>query len=283
MPTRAIPSEQYHFNVGEIRAGEWISSAPTTATLGARVGFPRDMPPSDAQERVREAVAGIDPAAELRFVGFRAEGYRVPDDDPFAIAVARAHRTTHGDDPSMTSGSATNDARFYVRRGIPAVCYGPRGRNLHAVDESVELSSIVAGARTLTRLIPRWLHGGRGMTDITLAGAGRRRVDARARPPAERGRARRRPARDRDRARRVHHGSAPALGARARRAARRQPRERARGAAPPRGGRIRRDPAWPTRRRVRAGVVGPGVRDARAAHARRPTGRRSRSCSTCAA
>ena len=154
------PEEQYHFNVGEIRAGEWISSAPTTATLGARVGFPRDMPPSDAQERVREAVAGIDPAAELRFVGFRAEGYRVPDDDPFAIAVARAHRTTHGDDPSMTSGSATNDGRFYVRRGIPAVCYGPRGRNLHAVDESVELSSIVAGARTLTRLIPRWLHGG---------------------------------------------------------------------------------------------------------------------------
>jgi acetylornithine deacetylase len=59
----------------------------------------------------------------------------------------------------MTSGSATNDGRFYARRGIPAVCYGPRGRNLHAVDESVELSSIVAGARTLTRLIPRWLHG----------------------------------------------------------------------------------------------------------------------------
>jgi acetylornithine deacetylase len=153
------PDERYHFNVGELRAGEWISSAPTTATLGARVGFPRDMAPSDAQERVREAIAEVDPAAELRFVGFRAEGYRVPDDDPFATAVARAHRTTHGNDPAMTSGSATNDGRFYARRGIPAVCYGPRGRNLHAVDESVELSSIVAGARTLTRLIPRWLHG----------------------------------------------------------------------------------------------------------------------------
>jgi acetylornithine deacetylase len=153
------PDERYHFNVGTLRAGEWISSAPTTAELGARVGFPREMSPAEAQERIRETIAAVDPAAELRFTGFRAEGYRVPDDDPFAIAVARAHRATHGGDAAMSSGSATNDARFYARRGIPAVCYGPSGRNLHAVDENVEAASIVAGARTLTRLIPRWLHG----------------------------------------------------------------------------------------------------------------------------
>jgi acetylornithine deacetylase len=153
------PDERYHFNIGRLRAGEWISSAPTTAELEVRVGFPREMSPAEAQEHVRETVAAADPGAELRFTGFRAEGYRVADDDPFARAVAGAHRATHGSDPEATSGSATNDARFYARRGTPAVCYGPRGRNLHAVDESVEAASIVAGARTLTRLVPHWLHG----------------------------------------------------------------------------------------------------------------------------
>jgi acetylornithine deacetylase len=154
------PSEEYLFNVGTLHAGEWISNVPSVATLGARVGYPTRMTPSEAQEHVRATVAAADPEAELRFVGFRAEGYRIPADDPFAIAVARAHRSAHARETTGSSGSATNDARFYARRGIPAVCYGPRGRNLHAVDEAVEVASIVAGARTLTRLVPHWLHGG---------------------------------------------------------------------------------------------------------------------------
>jgi acetylornithine deacetylase len=153
------PSEQYLFNVGTLHAGEWISNAPSVATLGARVGYPSRLTPAEAQEHVRAAVTTTDPGAELRFVGFRAEGYRVPADDPFAVAVARAHRAAHAAEATSSSGSATNDARFYARRGIPAVCYGPTGRNLHAVDEAVEVASIAAGARTLSRLIPTWLHG----------------------------------------------------------------------------------------------------------------------------
>jgi acetylornithine deacetylase len=153
------PSEQYLFNVGTLHAGEWISNAPSVATLGVRVGYPTRLSPAEAQEHVRATVTAADPGAELRFVGFRAEGYRVPADDPFAVAVARAHHMTHLQETTGSSGSATNDARFYARRGIPAVCYGPNGRNLHAVDEAVEVASIVAGARTLSRLIPHWLHG----------------------------------------------------------------------------------------------------------------------------
>ncbi len=156
------PDEHYLLNVGTLEAGEWISNAPSTAALGVRVGFPGTMSPATAQSRVRAAIASIDPAADVRFAGFRAEGYRVREDDPFAAAVERAHLDTHGSTTDRTSGSATNDARFYARRGISAVCYGPTGRNLHAVDEAVEIASIAAAARTLTRLIPRWLQGDEG-------------------------------------------------------------------------------------------------------------------------
>ena len=153
------PAERYLLNIGTLEAGEWISNAPSTARLGARIGFPRALSPATAQARVRDAIAAVDPAADVRFVGFRAEGYRVPQDDAFAATVERAHLETHGSPTDRTSGSATNDARFYARRGIPAVCYGPTGRNLHAVDEAVEIATIAAAARTLTRLIPHWLHG----------------------------------------------------------------------------------------------------------------------------
>jgi hypothetical protein len=40
------------------------------------------------------------------------------------------------------------------RARIPALCYRPRGRNIHAANEAVELSSIVERARTLTRFLP---------------------------------------------------------------------------------------------------------------------------------
>ena len=56
---------------------------------------------------------------------------------------------------------STTDARFYVNRmGVPAVCYGAIGHDLHGVDESVDLQSIVDAARTLARfLLMRFQEG----------------------------------------------------------------------------------------------------------------------------
>ncbi len=49
---------------------------------------------------------------------------------------------------------ATTDARYYLNQfGIPALCYGPRARNIHAIGEAVELASIVTGAKALARFI----------------------------------------------------------------------------------------------------------------------------------
>jgi acetylornithine deacetylase len=153
------PAERYLLNIGTLHAGDWISNVPASAVLGVRIGFPTAMSPADAQERVRRAIAAADPSAVVRFTGFRAEGYRLRDDDPFCSAIEAAHRAAHGTGTVRTSGAATNDARFYARRGTSAVCYGPTGRNLHAADEAVELASIPAAARTIARLIPAWLHG----------------------------------------------------------------------------------------------------------------------------
>jgi acetylornithine deacetylase len=41
--------------------------------------------------------------------------------------------------------------------GLPALCHGPRVRNIHGVDEAVELASVVAGARALTRFVPAFM------------------------------------------------------------------------------------------------------------------------------
>jgi acetylornithine deacetylase len=136
--------------------------------LRVRIGFPATMTPADAEQRARDAVlaaAHDDPwlAANPPTItpgGFRAEGYALDPEAPLIKAVADAHEHAHGERPAVTATNATTDARFYVNQaGIPALCYGPRVRAIHGVDEAVELASIVAGARTTARFMEAWLNG----------------------------------------------------------------------------------------------------------------------------
>jgi acetylornithine deacetylase len=153
----------YNVNVGTVAAGNWASSVPARATLGVRVGFPRNLTPEEALDRVRLAVLGAaaddpwlaDHPPSVRPAGFRAEGYLIDDDHPLVTALAAAHAAAHGGVPprQFVLGSTT-DARYYLNQfGVPAVAYGPRSRNIHAIDEAVELASIVSGARTMARFI----------------------------------------------------------------------------------------------------------------------------------
>ncbi len=46
-------SQPYNLNIGEVRAGDWQSSVPSSATLGVRFGFPRAWTIDDAVECVQ--------------------------------------------------------------------------------------------------------------------------------------------------------------------------------------------------------------------------------------
>jgi acetylornithine deacetylase len=141
-------------NVGTFSGGDWQSSVPALATVGVRVGFPAPLAPAEVAERV---VAVVDGRAHVRFNGFRAEPYALAPDHPLTRALARAHESVVGEPPGFMRGTATTDARFYLNQfGVPALCYGPRARDIHGIDEAVELRSIVDGARVLARFIRDW-------------------------------------------------------------------------------------------------------------------------------
>ena len=156
-------------NVGVISAGDWPSSVPGQATLGVRIGFPPSWTPDQALDRVRQAVHGAvlaDPwlrqhPPRIRPHGFRAEGYFIDPAHPLVAALAAAHAGAHGSEPARFPLGSTTDARIYLNQfGVPAVAYGPVARNIHAVDEAVELASIVAGARSLARFLASYYAAG---------------------------------------------------------------------------------------------------------------------------
>jgi acetylornithine deacetylase len=153
----------YNINIGMVDAGDWRSSVPARATLRLRIGHPTSWSSDDAMSRVRRTIDAIDHPwlrahpPTLRAAGFRAKGYAMPADDPVAKRLADAHRSAHGDALTGVAMASTTDARLYLNDfDVPALCYGPVAHDIHGIDESVELSSIVAGARTLARFIADW-------------------------------------------------------------------------------------------------------------------------------
>ncbi|MGZ4414561.1 MAG: ArgE/DapE family deacylase [Gaiellaceae bacterium] len=164
---RACPGgERSIVNVGTFRAGDWQSSVPAATRLGVRIGFPPSWTAAQALEfsselLERETAADAWLAAHPpRIVpnGLRAEGYDIAPSAPAVALLAAAHREVVGTEPSIVPVTATTDARFYANQfGLPAVCYGPRARNIHGIDEAVELASIIEGARVLARFIVSWV------------------------------------------------------------------------------------------------------------------------------
>jgi acetylornithine deacetylase len=97
----------------------------------------------------------------LRFNGFKADGYALDRDHDLVRTLELAHTQVVGAPPAIADGTATTDARTYLNRfGIPAVCYGPRVRNIHGIDEAVEVASIATGARVLARFLGRYYGAG---------------------------------------------------------------------------------------------------------------------------
>jgi acetylornithine deacetylase len=153
----------YNLNVGSFAAGDWPSSVPASATLRLRVGHPTAWTSDEAVARVRAVVETVDdpwlldhPVA-IRPSGFRAKGYAIARDHPLVERLALAHEAAHGARPGRIAMASTTDARLYLNDAdVPAVCYGPTANDIHGIDESVELRSIVDGAKTLGRFIADW-------------------------------------------------------------------------------------------------------------------------------
>lgn len=160
-PTLTPDAKPYAINLGKVQSGDWTSTVPSSAVFSLRIGFPRSWTPAEAEAEVRDVIAAF-AASDPGFVvqptvtptGFRAEGYLLHSQSPLVRDLTAAHRDAHGTTPVAYTVGSTTDARIYLNDfDIPAVCFGAVGHDLHGIDESVELQSIVDAARTLARFL----------------------------------------------------------------------------------------------------------------------------------
>lgn len=160
-PSMTAGASAYNVNLGKVHAGDWTSSSPASAVLGVRVGFPRAWTVEQAEQQVRgviESAAADDPdfprQPDVESSGLRAPGYLLDVNSRLVTDLSAAHQKAHGVLPEAFTLGSTTDARTYLNHfGVPAVCFGAVAHNMHGIDESVELQSIIDGAKTLARFL----------------------------------------------------------------------------------------------------------------------------------
>jgi acetylornithine deacetylase len=143
-----------NLNPGVIAGGDWPSTVPATCTLSCRIGLYPGMEPAAMQRLVEEALAHT--GARVRYDGFACEGSVVGEAEPVVTVLGDAYARLHGERPPLLATTATTDARHFVRAGIPAVCFGPRGERIHGIDERVSLRSVTESAQVLGLFIRDW-------------------------------------------------------------------------------------------------------------------------------
>jgi acetylornithine deacetylase len=164
-PAFAAIDRPYGVNIGRLEGGLWPSSVPEATRFCVRVGHPGGWSSDEAIARVDAAVqsaAATHPwlrehPPTVRASGYRAERYAQDPEARVVRTLSAAHADAHGGAPATTTIASTTDARYYVNRfGTPAAVYGPRARNVHGVDEAVELESVLACASTIARFLLAW-------------------------------------------------------------------------------------------------------------------------------
>jgi acetylornithine deacetylase len=153
-----------NLNPGIIRGGDWTSTVAAECTVSYRLGLYPGDDPAAAKRRVEQVVAAAaaqdgflaENPPHVRYDGFSCEGFSLAPDQPVAVALADAYRRLLGASPPLLATTATTDARHFVRRGIPAVCFGPYGEEIHGIDERVSIASIVRCAQVLAAFIQDW-------------------------------------------------------------------------------------------------------------------------------
>lgn len=155
-------------NVGRIEGGDWPSNVALECRFDCRMSFPIHWPPEHAQEFVEDQVrraAARDPwlvrnPPRIRYNGFRARGWVAPEiagRDSLVDLLEECHRGVTGRELDWDGFPGTADARYFKSAlGEQSIYYGPKGGNLHAPDEYVELDSVLEAARVLARLVIRW-------------------------------------------------------------------------------------------------------------------------------
>lgn len=132
-----------------VQAGNSENRIPETATLLLDVRYTEADDPADVRARVQHCF----PAATVTGEPIAGGMLYTNPADRYVQQLQHCIRAATGHDARLYREHYGSDARFFASAGMPAVCFGPRGANMHADDEYVEIDSLEQVYAALHRFV----------------------------------------------------------------------------------------------------------------------------------
>ncbi len=160
-----------NFNIGKIAGGDWTSSVPAWCEFTLRVGL---YPGQDFESARAEVAACVAEAAAadpflrnspptIRYEDLQAEGYVLEGAEEVESCLSFAHESVLGKSlPDLCATGGTDSRIFGLYAGIPSLVYGPQCRNMHGMNEAVNLKSV----RDLTEVLALTMASWCGLEEI---------------------------------------------------------------------------------------------------------------------
>jgi len=150
-------------NLGSIEGGEWVSSVPTRARIGMRVGVMVGSGAAQVRADIEALVARAAAHPRLRgarvqleFKGFMAEPCLFDQQADIVTLCRRAWADATGGALRDYAAPALTDGRHFVASGTPTAVFGPDAQDIHGIDESVGVESIHGCMRTIALAMAKW-------------------------------------------------------------------------------------------------------------------------------
>ena len=96
--------------------------------------------PSDNPDEIIREIRNIDPQSEVEIINKEPASY-TDGGNEFIVKLKQSLKSS-GVEPKLLKKFAASDARFYTRKNIPAVVFGPSGQGQHSDNEFVDVSSL---------------------------------------------------------------------------------------------------------------------------------------------
>ena len=93
---------------------------------------------------------------KVEWFGWQTSPWQQDPEHPFVQTLLEASGEVYGQ-PSQLIGRASGlDSRFAPDFGMAAACTGPKGGNIHGIDEYVELDSVVDITKVVGLAMLKW-------------------------------------------------------------------------------------------------------------------------------
>jgi succinyl-diaminopimelate desuccinylase len=137
--------ERPSFNIGRIEGGIKVNIAPRDVVAEVDIRIPFGLTPDDilawARQRLDEAGLGD---AKLELPPYRSTPSYTDPQHPLSQIIARNATQFYGVEPTFTITTGGTDGRYFRRRGVPTVIYGPRPQSVAGLDEYITIEDFIA-------------------------------------------------------------------------------------------------------------------------------------------